>query len=152
MIEVPLPQACGDARAWLRLEDGSFRVEVDSVGRSLRPWRWGERRRMVEGCSLGGRLRREAFVSAICSTLYEPAPGGDLERHAWIALTLMGVRAGLPFAERDHRLARAFGWTPGDLEQEPVQPLDRLLEQIDDTSPVGGSGDGWTRIVVNDAP
>ena len=119
----------------------------------LRPWRWGERHRMVAAATRVGAFDREAFLEGLVGAVFDPEPPEDLRPlFAYAALELMGVEEGtappMPLAEAERRLALQYGWTPGALEEEPAEALDRLVADLGDLPSAAGapSGDGWTSI------
>lgn len=131
---------------------GTWRVTSDAA-RTLRPWQWGERRRMVAACSRGGRFDGPAFVTAVATSLYDPAPPPALvPLHALVALDLLGLGHGpapQPLGQAEALFAARFGWLPSAIAGEPAPALDSLLSSLE-REPVAGPGDGWNTIRVVD--
>ncbi|MBR0672016.1 hypothetical protein [Neoroseomonas soli] len=151
---IPVPSPVAHVSIGLDPGTGTWRVEAD-VPRTLRTWRWGERRRLVAACSRGGRLDGNAFAAAVATTLYDPPPPPDLiALHALVALDLLGLGHGAapsPLGAAEARLAARFGWLPSAIAEEPAPALDSLLANLDPDSP-SAPGDGWSSIRVVEGP
>lgn len=152
MIPVPSPVAL--IAIDLDPGTGTWRVNSDAP-RLLRAWRWGERRRLVDACSRGGRFDGAAFAAAVATSLYDPPPPHDLiPLHALIALELLGLGRGVapsPLGAAEARLAARFGWMPSAIAEEPAPALDSMLANLD--PPVASvPGDGWNSIRLVEAP
>lgn len=132
--------------------DGTWRV-VAEAARTLRAWRWGERRRLVAACSRGGRFDGGAFAAAVAATLYDPPPPPELvPLHAFLALDLLGLGHGPappPLGAAEARLAGRFGWLPSAIAQEPAPALDSLLASLEPEA--AGPAPGWNSIRVAEA-
>ncbi len=123
--------------------------------RTLRPWRWGERRRLVMACSRGGRFDGAAFAAAVAATLYDPPPPEALvPLHALVALDLLGLGHGAapePLGGAEARLAARFGWLPSVIAEETAPAMDSLLASME-SGERAGPADGWSSIRVVDVP
>lgn len=136
--------------------NGGWVVTADGRDYRLRPWTWGERRRMVAAASASGRLDGEVFLAGLVAALYDPAPPAEQpERFGYAALRLLDVPPDgdvAPLRMAEQTLAARFGWLPSSLDAELAADLDRLVPDLPAGAPQSPSaGDGWTRIVF-DAP
>lgn len=146
MVPVPTPVE-GIALA-LDPAQGTWRVEAEGeTPRTLRPWRWGERRHLVEAAARTGRFDGAAFAAAVAATLYSPPPPAALTPlYAYLALDLLGLGrrpAPEPIPVLEARLAARFGWLPGALAGEPAPALDALL-----ASEAAPAPEGWSSIRI----
>jgi hypothetical protein len=136
--------------ATLNPADGTWQVIAGESAFDLRPWRWGERRRLLAACATGGHFDRDAFLSGLVALLYDPAPPKELTPlFSLVALELMAgaaSEAAMPLAEAERDLARRYGWSPGMLETERADDLDRLLAETAHTPPAPLGGAGWRSI------
>lgn len=137
--------------ASLDLAAGTWQVRAEEAVYNLRPWAWGERRRLVAAASQGGQFDDKAFLTGLVELLYDPAPPRALiPLFALAALRLMGVPedgAAQPLSEAERALAAHFGWLPGALEGERAGDLDRLLAETACPPPRSPPpGPGWTSI------
>ena len=152
-IMIPLPSPAVGVSVCLDPGRGTWRVASDAV-RTLRPWEWGERRRMVAACSRAGRFDGAAFAAAVAGSLYEPPPpAGLVPLHALVALDLLGVGHGAvpqPLGRAEAVLAARFGWLPSAIAGEPAPALDSLLASLEPEAEVAGPADGWNSIRVVD--
>lgn len=153
MISVPSPVA--GIRIAQDPADGTWMItSTDPVQEHrLRPWRWGERRRMVRAAARDGPLDGAHFVTSVTATLYDPAPPPTLvPLYAYIALDLLGLGRGSapsPLGAAEARLAAQFGWLPSAVDTEPAAELDSLLAALP-PSPQGATEPGWSSIRVMD--
>jgi len=151
---IPHPSPVPGVTVSLDPVSGTWHVVADAV-RTLRAWRWGERRRLVGACSRGRRFDGAAFAAGVAALLYDPPPPPELAAlHALVALDLMGLGHGaapMPLGIAEARLADRFGWLPSAIAEEPAPSLDSLLASLDPAERAG-PGDGWSSIRVVDAP
>lgn len=145
---IPHPSPAAGVSVSLDPASGTWRV-VAEAERTLRAWRWGERRRLVAACSRGGRFDGTAFAAAVVATLYDPPPPPELvPLHALLAFDLLGLGHGAapePLGAAEARLAARFGWLPSAIAEEPALALDSLLASLDTGRPTTSSS-GWNRI------
>jgi hypothetical protein len=153
-----VPVAIDIAGLRVDYDPGAGRWRLDGVAGThvLRPWTWGERRRLVGACRRDdGILDRDAFVAGLTDLLLDPPPPDALRPlFAYVCLRLQGVgrvRPTASLAAAEGILAAAYGWRPGDLEAQPAAALDELVA----APAAGGAGPrppepGWTRIVIAD--
>lgn len=151
---IPHPSPSPGVAISLDPATGTWRVVSDTV-RTLRAWRWGERRHLVSACSRGGRFDGGAFAAAVTATLFDPPPPPALvPLHAVVALDLLGVGHGAPpepLGAAEARLASRFGWLPSAIAEVSALGLDSLLASLEPAPASGGSG-GWNSIRVVDGP
>lgn len=147
---VPVALSITGVSATRLLDRDAWHVVAGGATHTLRAWRWGERRRLVQACARGRRLDQAAFVHGLNSLLYDPPPPPTLAPlFATAALKLLGVGDGpapAPLARSEAALARRFGWTPGALENEPAAALDALLES--GVAATEAPAPGWNRITL----
>ncbi len=137
--------------ASLNLADGTWRLTAGEKVYLLRPWTWGERRRLIFAATRAGRLDVDAFLAGLVGLLYDPAAPEPLTPlFALAALRLMEIpdeAAAWPLSEAERALAGRYGWLPGTLESEPAGDVDRILA---DAAPLpvhaAPPGAGWTSI------
>lgn len=172
MITVPL--AIDGLTAWCNPLDGCFRISGLGQDVALRPWSWGERRRLIDPlvtradagrAGEGTPIDATALVDGLLELLCRPAipePFRPIFAHA--ALLLLGVRpaptppGGPPptFVEAELLLADSFGWTPRAIDGEPAARIDALVAELrrrrarSAPMPVAPGGDGWNHILVSD--
>jgi hypothetical protein len=150
---IPLSSPAAGVAVSLDPGAGTWRVTAEAP-RTLRPWRWGERRRLVAACSRGGRFDGAGFAAAVAATLYDPPPPPELvPLHALLALGLLGLGQGaapLPLGAAEARLAVRFGWLPGVIAEEPAMALDSLLASLEPEAVAPAPG--WNSIRVVEAP
>ena len=100
----------------------------------LREWTWAERRRLVSACTRADGLDGLAFVRGMLALLVEPAPPAELAPlYGYVCLGLLGVGPESPrqtLTESEVALARAFGWGPRELGEQPATEVDRLLAHV----------------------
>lgn len=150
---IPLPSPAAGVAIWLDPRAGTWQVCAETA-RTLRPWRWGERRQMVAACTRHGRFEGATFAAAVAATLFDPPPPPTLvPLHALIALDLLGLGHGgapQPLAAGEAKLAARFGWLPSMLAPEPAPALDGLLAHLDEAAPehVASPSGGWNSIRV----
>ncbi|UFN46896.1 hypothetical protein LPC08_12735 [Roseomonas sp. OT10] len=154
---IPLPSPAEGVAIALDPAEGVWHLRFGETSRRLRPWRWGERRRLVAASTRGGRFDGPAFTAGLAAMLYDPAPPAELAPlHALLALDLLGVGEGpapAPLAAAEARLAVRFGWMPGALEAEPAAGLDALLAGLDEPAPAPHAPPpGWNSIRVMEEP
>jgi hypothetical protein len=145
---VPVPAPVEGVTIALDPARGTWRIEAEGeTPRTLRVWRWGERRRLVEAAARTGRFDGAAFASSVAATLYDPPPPAALTPlYAYLALDLLGLgrhAAPEPIAAQEARLAARFGWLPSAIAEEPAPPLDALLAAEASPAP-----DGWSSIRI----
>ncbi len=175
MIEVPVDVA--GVVAQRDVASDRWRIEHRGQARWLRPWTWGERRRLLAAATACGRLDGEVFLDGLFELLLSPRPPIDTRcGHAVAALELLGVPrdgSALPLGRGELLLAERCGFSPGELEAQAAPALDGLVRQLSGTGatapdpayghpayghPAYGqpahtpSGEGWTSIVVADEP
>jgi hypothetical protein len=132
--------------------DGGFEVAAFGSSCRLRGWTWGERKRLVELCTMRGVLDRGLFLRAFVELVYAPAPPETLAPiFAHVALSLFGVRPetrAVPVRAAERIFAERFGWSPGAIDREQCSDLDPLLaiDSARSSSPPAG----WNRIEVQD--
>ncbi len=155
MIRIPLPV---DGIAVERdLRNDAWRLSLDGAAFTLRPWSWGERRRIVQAASMAGALDRELLVDGVFDLLVEPGPGETRPAPLVVAcLLLLGVPESghaVPLGRAEFLVIQAFGWRPRELDAEPAAAIDALVSQL---AP-GGTDlpsleEGWTRVVFAGEP
>lgn len=153
---MPVALDIEEMAASLNPADGTWRLSAGEDVYQLRPWTWGERRRLVFAATQAGRLDTDAFLAGLVGLLYRPAPPEALTPlFALAALRLMrvpGEGSAWALAEAERAFAERYGWLPGALESEPAGDLDRILS---DAAPLPvhapPQGTGWTSIRF-DAP
>jgi hypothetical protein len=147
----PIPSPVDGITIERDLQRDLWRLHAGGPTLTLRPWTWGERRRLVEFATAGTALNRAAFVDGLFDLLLDPAPSPGL--HPGLAFTCMYL-LGIPERDAPVSLARAefliaatFGWAPQQISNQPAAGIDALVEQIQPRA----DADGWTRIVIVDA-
>jgi hypothetical protein len=157
---IALPEGLEAISALWDVGAGCYALSAPGYEGMLRPWRWAERRRLVEACSVDGRLDRERFVSLLNALLFEPSPPVELEPAlACAALWLFGVDGEfglLGVDEAELLFAESFGWAPGTYAEHAAVDLDRLVARLCGASRPSASeavsseaeGAAWNRIVV----
>lgn len=132
MSAVEIAQGVDGVRVLRDLRSGTWTLLGDGVDYRLRPWTWGERRRLLSACTHRGKLDTLQFLKSFVEFVYTPVPPDESRRlYAYIALRLLGVSPQSPrrrIIQAEALLAQRFGWTPAHLESEPAAELDRLLD------------------------
>lgn len=150
---VPVPVDVDGMAVRRDLRDGTWRLDAWGHAHALREWTWGERARLVDGCVGSRGFDRHRFMDGLLDLLLDPEPPEGLAAlYAYVALGLLGVRAGHrvePLVRSQVRIARAFGWGPAELDRQPASQVDRMLEALSAPQPASG---GWNSIVVVDEP
>ncbi|WP_428264571.1 hypothetical protein [Haliangium sp.] len=112
---------------------GAWSLEGWGRTHRLREWTWAERRCLVDACSPRGRLDGARFLRAMLDLLVEPAPPADATSlYGYVCLSLLEV-PGAPqqsLTASEVALARAFGWGPRQLAEQPAAQVDRLLAHL----------------------
>lgn len=153
-----------DVTAGLDAGTGRWHATVGAGRYTVREWTWGERWRLVDGCTRGGGFDRGAFVDHLLGLLVTPVPaGGDRALVAAVTLRLLGVEPGARPASllaAEAALIRAWGVGPAELDAQPARRLDQHLAALTTSpatspaaAPVSPGWDeaaGWNAIVVSD--
>jgi hypothetical protein len=100
------------------LQEDRWRLLVEGRAFELRPWSWGERRRLIECATLGSVFDREIFLAGLMDLLVEPRPKlDDMSGLALTCLYLLGV-AGEEFPtaldRAEYLVIKTFGWRPSE--------------------------------------
>jgi len=146
------------------LTTGRFDVEGFGHRATLRPWTWGERRRLLAACTRQGALDPDELIEILCRLVYEPMPPAALAPlFACAALDRFGARPGraaAPLEDAELLLARELGWGPRELDEQPAPDVDRLVDRLRSERATaaeheaGATGPGqdheWTVIRIDD--
>ncbi len=133
------------------LSSGHWQVRFGGFEHTVRPWTWGERRRLL-AASLrpGPRLDRDAFLEGLVGLLSDPPPeAAGRAVIAAVALRLCGVEPGqrvAPLLDAEAWLAQTWRWGPAELDHQPAPRIDEQLRDLAAPAPT----DGWNRIEVHD--
>ena len=148
-----LDQPDVEVTAWL--SDGSWDVGIPGGRFHIRPWTWGERRRLIDACvGADGRLDADAFAHGLSSLVARPEPtASNRPLLAAIALRLLGVSPGqepISLLDAEASLASAWGFGPFELDPQPAPRLDQHVARLPATATPDGAPAGWTSIVIDD--
>ena len=105
---VPVPSPVARLSIAQDATDGSWTIScADPLQEHrLRPWLWGERRRLVQAASRDGYFDGSRFVAGVAGTLYDPPPPPELSRSMRISRsTCLGLAAARADAARRRRNA-----------------------------------------------
>jgi hypothetical protein len=131
---VPIPTDVDGLAVSRDLRTGTWVLEGWGRVHRLREWTWAERRRLVSACTRASGLDGLAFVRALLALLVDPAPPAELAPlYGYVCLGLLDVRPESPrqtLTASEVALARAFGWGPRELGEQPAAHVDRLLGHI----------------------
>jgi hypothetical protein len=131
---VPIPTDVDGLAVSRDLRTGNWVLRGWGREHRLREWTWAERRRLVSACTRADGLDGLAFVRGMLALLVEPAPPAELAPlYGYVCLGLLGVgpeSSRLTLTESEVALARAFGWGPRELAEQPATEVDRLLAHI----------------------
>jgi hypothetical protein len=136
--------------------DGSWTISCAEPPQEhrLRPWRWGERRRIVQAASRDGYFDSPRFIAGVIGTLYDPPPPPELvPLYALLALDLLGLGRGpapRPLGQAEAQLAARFGWLPSTIAEESAPALDGLLATLEPAQEPT-SDKGWSTIQIADS-
>lgn len=143
----------------LDVADGSWTIYCPGSGADgsaehrLRPWLWGERRRLVQAASRDGAFDGTVFVAGVAAALYEPPPPPALAPlFVYLALDLLGLGRGpapTPLGIAEAWLAAEFAWLPSRIGAEPALALDSLLANLHPARQ-GTAEPGWNSIRIAD--
>src|SRR5688572_4917659 len=124
MVRIPSPVE-GIAIGRDPREDAWHLTYGDVVYR-LRPWMWGDRRRILECATAGGVFDRNTFIAALLETLLEPAPQlADTTDLACVCLYLLKSEGVMRLGRAEYLAVTTFGWRPSDLDAQPAAAVDR---------------------------
>jgi hypothetical protein len=131
---VPIPTDVDGLAVSRDLRTGTWVLRGWGREHRLREWTWAERRRLVSACTRADGLDGLAFVRGMLALLVDPAPPAELAPlYGYVCLGLLGVGPESPrqtLTESEVALARAFGWGPRELGEQPATEVDRLLAHI----------------------
>jgi hypothetical protein len=150
---VPVPSPVAALSIAQDAADGSWTIScADPLQeRRLRPWRWGERRRLVQAASRDGYFDGSRFVAGVVGTLYDPPPPPELfPLYAYLALDLLGLGRGsapTPLGAGEMQLTDRFGWLPTTIAEQPAAALDALLANL---APAQATDAEWNSIKIVD--
>ena len=154
-VDIPGVEARYDLRS------NSWKIQFRDETLVLRDWNWGERYGLVYRSTADGRFDRRTFVDFVFSELLDHAPEKYRIILADTVLELLGVprrQPGFSLAHGEFLLARAFGWRPSQLSEEPVASLDNMIktlvqeEQQRNAASKRYEDEGWTSIVFQAPP
>lgn len=138
------------------VSDGTWSVDLPDGRFRIRPWTWGERRRLIDACAgADGRLDADAFVHGLADLVTQPPPTPPARPViAAIALRLAGVAPGqrpMSLLDSEALLASAWGFGPLELDPQPAPRLDQQVARLPLIPPSGvAPSSAWTSIVIAD--
>jgi hypothetical protein len=148
---IPVPSPVEGVTIEHDASSGRWRLHAGAASTMLRPWTWGERRRLLGASTITGSLNRSVFIHSLFDLLLaDPVPQVEPASLAVVCLYLLGVPENgqvLPLTRAEFLAATTLGWSPQQIDTQPADDIDRLIVQIEPQA--GGAVDeGWTRIVI----
>lgn len=126
-MDIPLVEV------WYDLRSKSWEIQYKEETFMLRDWNWGERYGLVYRSVTDGRFDRQKFVDFVLSELLDRVPDKEPIILANAVLELLDVPRRQPdfsLAHGEFLLAKAFGWRPSQLCEEPVASLDTMVQTL----------------------
>jgi hypothetical protein len=143
---VPIPIDVDGLAVSRDLRTGTWVLRGWGREHRLREWTWAERRRLVSVCTRADGLDGLAFVRGMLALLVDPSPPAELAPlYGYVCLGLLRVGPESPrqtLTESEVALARAFGWGPRELGEQPATEVDRLLAHIANSADRGQMDEG----------
>lgn len=141
------------------LSTGLYELTGWGARHQVRPWTWGERRRLLAQHTGAHGLDRAGFVVALLGLLMTPVPAEPLwPLYAHVVLSLMGIRPGQPPAsltDTEVLVARHMGWGPRELDAQPAPAIDRIASRLRQlaggAAPARAPDPNWNRIVFDES-
>jgi hypothetical protein len=128
-----------------------WRLSAGGSTTTLRPWTWGERRRLLATSTMTGALDRSVFLPGLFDLVLDgPVPDVAPASLAVVCLHLLRVPENAPvlaLSRAELLVATNLGWSPQQIDTEPADNIDRLLDEIQPQSG-GAADDGWIRIFL----
>jgi hypothetical protein len=148
---IPVPSPVEGVAIEHDASSNRWRLRAGEAYATLRPWTWGERRRLLTACTITGTLDRSTFIRGLFDLLLDvPVPHVEPTSLAVVCLYLLGVSENdqvLPLTRAEFLAATTLGWTPQQIDTQPADDIDRLIAQIQPKAE-DAAHDGWTRIVI----